>query len=258
MKDRNAAQSESRVLPICILSGTFQPRSPLYFHRSTSIARLLKVKLQITPNAYASPSMITSPRDDDDGEELHANHQIDNPVTGAKATLRLAEPIGEDAILGDAHQHAGRTDDRSIDGAAKNQKPDDHDKDPENNTQRQRPNHVHRHAGDQVVAINRHPHRVRNQHHRQQRADAGKDEAIDRNDDRRALQVLELGMLNLAIDLRQRLFAAHRQHRMTESHDDAEQAQRRGRAGVLQKAERILAEVQRWTAWASGGSLAPT
>ena len=49
-------------LPMRRFGGTFHPRSPLYFHRSTSIARLLKVKLQITPNAYASPSAITLPR----------------------------------------------------------------------------------------------------------------------------------------------------------------------------------------------------
>ena len=37
--------------PICRLSGTFQPRSPLYFQRRTSMAKALKVKLQMTPKA---------------------------------------------------------------------------------------------------------------------------------------------------------------------------------------------------------------
>ena len=50
------------VLPMRILGGTFQPRSPLYFQRSTSMARLLKVNDQITPKAYASPRVITLPR----------------------------------------------------------------------------------------------------------------------------------------------------------------------------------------------------
>src|ERR1700737_537754 len=44
------------------LGGTFQPRTPLYLKRSTSMARLLNVKLQITPKAYASPSRYTFPR----------------------------------------------------------------------------------------------------------------------------------------------------------------------------------------------------
>ncbi len=50
------------VLPMRILGGTFQPRSPWYFQRKTSMARLLNVNDQITPNAYASPSMMTLPR----------------------------------------------------------------------------------------------------------------------------------------------------------------------------------------------------
>ena len=41
----------SSILPILILGGTRHPRSPLYLKRSTNIARLLKVKLQMTPKA---------------------------------------------------------------------------------------------------------------------------------------------------------------------------------------------------------------
>jgi hypothetical protein len=39
------------MLPMRMLGGTFQPRSPWYFQRSTSIARLLKVNDQMTPKA---------------------------------------------------------------------------------------------------------------------------------------------------------------------------------------------------------------
>jgi hypothetical protein len=39
------------VLPILRLSGTFQPRSPLYLKRSTSMEEVLKTKLQMTPKA---------------------------------------------------------------------------------------------------------------------------------------------------------------------------------------------------------------
>src|ERR1700739_1560616 len=49
------------VLPILMLGGTFQPRSPWYFQRNTSIARLLNVNDQMTPKAYASPRVITLP-----------------------------------------------------------------------------------------------------------------------------------------------------------------------------------------------------
>ena len=51
-------------------------------------------------------------------------------------------------------------------------------------------------------------------------------------------------MLDLAIDLGQRFFAAHGQHGMAEGHDDAEQAQHRRQLGVAQKAQSIVAEVQ--------------
>jgi len=38
-------------LPMRMLGGTFQPRSPWYFQRRTSMARLLKVNDQMTPKA---------------------------------------------------------------------------------------------------------------------------------------------------------------------------------------------------------------
>ena len=40
-----------------------------------------------------------------------------------------------------------------------------------------------------------------NQHGSQQRGAAGEDQAVDRDNNRRTLEVLELGVLNLAIDL---------------------------------------------------------
>ena len=68
---------------------------------------------------------------------------------------------------------------------------------------------------------------VGDQHGGQQRGAAGEDQAVDGDDDRRALQVLELGMLDLAIDLGQALFAAHGQDGVAEGHEDAEQAEDR-------------------------------
>ena len=59
----DGGQSDGDFSPaIRMFGGTFQPRSPLYLKRSTSIEVLLKTKLHITPNAYASPSTYTSPR----------------------------------------------------------------------------------------------------------------------------------------------------------------------------------------------------
>ena len=61
-----------------------------------------------------------------------------------------------------------------------------------------------------------------------------------RDDDRCALQVLELGMLDLAIDLGQALFAAHGQHGVAERHEDSEEAEDAAQPRVLQEAERIV------------------
>ena len=64
-RTRNTQKSPTgiSVFPMRILGGTFHPRSPWYFQRRTSMARLLKVNDQMTPKAYASPSMMTLPRD---------------------------------------------------------------------------------------------------------------------------------------------------------------------------------------------------
>ncbi len=76
------------------------------------------------------------------------------------------------------------------------------------------------------------------------RGAAREDQAVDGDDNRRALQVLELGMLDFAIDLRQALLAAHGQHGVAEGHQDAEQAQQRHQLGSLEKAQRIVAELE--------------
>ena len=68
---------------------------------------------------------------------------------------------------------------------------------------------------------------VGDQHRSQQRGAAGEDQAVDGDDDRRALQVLELGVLDLAIDLGQALLTAHGQDGVAEGHQDAEQAEDR-------------------------------
>ena len=53
----------------------------------------------------------------------------------------------------------------------------------------------------------------------------GEDEAVNRDDDRGALQVLELGMGEFPVDLRQRLFAAHGQNGVAEGNQNAEQSE---------------------------------
>ena len=53
----------------------------------------------------------------DDGEQLQANHQIDNAIAGPKLFVGPAKPVGKNAILGNAVEHPVRPDDRGIDRA---------------------------------------------------------------------------------------------------------------------------------------------
>ena len=50
-------------------------------------------------------------------------------------------------------------------------------------------------------------------------------EAIESDDDRGLLQVLKLGMREFAVDLGERLFAAHGENGVAEGDDDAENSE---------------------------------
>ena len=83
---------------------------------------------------------------------------------------------------------------------------------------------IHRQPGNQVVFVNRDSDCIRDDHHKQQRSDAGEDEAVDRDDDRGALQVFQLGMSKFTVDLRQRFLAAHGQYGVAERDQNSENA----------------------------------
>src|SRR5262249_494911 len=42
----------------------------------------------------------------ENGEELEQHHQVDDAMRGAESRMRMAEPLGEHSIFGDAIQHA--------------------------------------------------------------------------------------------------------------------------------------------------------
>ena len=89
----------------------------------------------------------------DDGEHLEDEDHVDDAIAGAELVVRLAEPVGQHAVLGHAHQHAGRADHRGVDGAGENQEADQHHEDAEGDAPEQGPHHVHGQAGDQVVLV---------------------------------------------------------------------------------------------------------
>ena len=53
---------------------------------------------------------------------------------------------------------------------------------------------------------------------------AGEQQAVSEDDEARLLEVRQLRRLDLAVDLGQRLLAAHRQDRVAEGDDDADEA----------------------------------
>src|SRR5262249_24144298 len=57
----------------------------------------------------------------DDGEELEKQDQVEQAVGGAVARMRLAEPIGHDAVLADAVEHAIGADDGGVDRPGQDQ-----------------------------------------------------------------------------------------------------------------------------------------
>ena len=133
------------------------------------------------------------------GEHLQAKHQVDDTRTGAESGMGFAEPVGEDAVFGHAHQHAGGANHGGIDGAGENEEADHHDKDAEGNAPEDRAHHVHGQSGNQVVLVDVGAFPRGDQHGSQERGAAGKDQAVNGDDDGRALEILELGMLDLAV-----------------------------------------------------------
>ena len=71
-------------------------------------------------------------------------------------------------------------------------------------------------------------------------------------------EVAQLGVLDFAIHLRHRLFAAHRQHGVTEPDQNADESDGVGQRRVLQPPERVVAKTSdsRDAARAEGARLA--
>ena len=90
---------------------------------------------------------------DEDGEHLHAEDEVDDAMAGAEALVRFAEPVGEHAVFGDAHENAGRADHRGVDGAGEDEEADDDDEDAEGDLEQLGAGHEHGQAGDEVVLV---------------------------------------------------------------------------------------------------------
>ena len=105
------------------------------------------------------------------------------------------------------------------------------------------PDQVHGDAADEVGKVIR-PNFVGDDHHREERDQRREQQAVDENHQPGLLQVLQLGMFDLAIDLCQSLFAGHGQHGVPEAdeHDESgENAERQvPEPGCIQPAQRFF------------------
>src|ERR1035437_6035534 len=99
--------------------------------------------------------------------------------------------------------------------------------------------------------------RIGNDHHRKEGNERGKDHAVNEDDQPGLLQVGQLGMLDFAIDLGERLLAAHSQDGVPEGDENPQQADRVGKAAVTQPSQRVGGEMempQRRQRWQVGAS----
>ena len=131
--------------------------------------------------------------------------------------MRLEEPVGQDAVLGHAVEHAVGADDRRVDRPGQDQEADDDDEGVQAAASAQ---------SGPTTFIARPPIRlsayfamrdvVGDDHHGQEADAARSDQAVEEDDEGGLLEVLQLGRLDLAVDLGQRLLAGHRQDRVAE------------------------------------------
>ena len=91
------------------------------------------------------------------------------------------------------------------------------------------------------------PDAVGDDHHGEQRDQPGRDHRVGADDVGRDLQILQLGRGDLAVDLRQRLEAAHGQQRVAEGDHHRHERNLRPE-GALEPAQRLVGEAADWKA----------
>ncbi len=126
--------------------------------------------------------------------------------------------------------------------AREDQEADQDDERLEAQPQQLRAGQVHGDAGDQVVVELR-PDAVRNQRRGEEADRRREDQAVDEDHEPRPAEVQRLRRLDLPVDLRERLVAAHRQERVAEP-DEQRDGRDGGEPRVLQPSHGVLGETQ--------------
>ena len=139
----------------------------------------------------------------------------------------------ENAVLGDAVEDAVRAHDGGVDGAGQHQDADHDDESAEG--QPQQSAGPTRYMASPPMGLSKKFWRTASGMIMTAKNDTpgGENQAVDENDEAGFFQVAQLGMLDLAIDLRHRLFAAHGQHRVAQADQNADQSDGVGQRGVL-------------------------
>src|ERR1039457_3989846 len=177
-----------------------------------------------------------------DGEQLEADDGIDEARGGAEAVMRVAEPIGQDAILGDAVEHPVGADNGGIDRAREQQHAHQHDHSVEGQAQGQGAEQVHGKAADQAVQ-ELGAGGLGDDHHREKGNQRGEEHAVGEDDPTGAFQVLELGVGDFAVDLGEGFEAAHGEEGVAQADHDGEDGDG-GRHGAFEPAHGIVGEAE--------------
>ena len=180
---------------------------------------------------------------DQDGQYLQPRDDVDEPRRGAEFPVRLAQRVRQHAVFGDPVQHAVGAHDGRVHGTGEDHRADHDHEGVKAHSRPQRAGQVHRQTADQVVDIQLRAHPVRNQHHGQERHHRGEQHAVKEDHETGLLEILQLGMRNLAVHLRQGFLAAHSQQRVPQpdQHDDPDQL---FHTGPVQPAEAFAGDVE--------------
>src|ERR1035437_1060174 len=184
---------------------------------------------------------------DPNGEQLQPDDGMDQPRGGAEGFVRVAEPLGEHAILGHPVEHPVGADDGGVDRAREDQGSDQYDESVEQQAERDRADQVHGKAADQVVEVLG-PRGIGDEHHGEERNQRGKDHTVGEDHKAGALQVQQLGGGDFAVALRQGPLAAHGEEGVAKADHDGDGGDG-GTDGALEPADGLVGEENVLQSW---------
>src|SRR5581483_11365870 len=124
----------------------------------------------------------------DNRGDLQADNEIDDAIGGAKAPMRLPEPLREDPVFGDPVEHAIRPDNGGVHGSGKHQHADQNHERLKDQTYRVRADEVHGQPADEIPEICRAA-GIRDDHYGKEGDPGGEDHAVGKDDESDFLEV---------------------------------------------------------------------